>query len=305
MFIEEHLQDLRRERFAPSALIRYARQALAAAREAIEANPGAVRSVWTVALIFFGAAFVAAVALALSHERRLAQDFLAQTLAWVLATFTLLTLNIGLLRDRDGYRLSALNLPTILTVLRVALMPGIVLFSTRHLVWLALSLFVAAALSDVADGWLARRWRQETRLGTVLDPVVDILFGLAVFFALTAAGWLPGWVFGLAALRYGILLLGGAFLYLFVGPVRIHPTVFGRLSGVLTSTLVAFLVLLHGVHGALRETLEPLTEVALGVLMATTVVHVVALGWYNLRMMTGAVSRVSGRVVGDVRWGPQ
>ncbi len=304
MFIEEHLQELRRHRFTPIAWFRYARRGLAAGREAIMANPGAVRSLWVLALVFFGAVFAVAVVLALTHGRALGQAFLTRTLFWMLPTFALLTLNIGLLRDRDGFSLSSINLPTALTLLRLALTPAIVLFATRQLVWLALAAFLIAAFSDVADGWLARRWRQETRLGTVLDPVVDVLFGLSLFYALTAASWLPAWVFALAALRYGILLLGGAGLYLFVGPVRIHPTWFGRLSGVLTSMLVGFLILLQGLHGGLREPLVPITEIALGVLMATTVIHVVALGWYNLRMMTGMESP-SGRVVGDVRWGSQ
>ena len=149
----------------------------------------------------------------------------------ILAAFTLVTLHIGLLRDRDGYRLSALNLPTALTLLRVVLVPGIALCMVERHFTLAFVLYLAAALSDVADGWLARRWNQTTRLGTVLDPLVDIVFNLTMFGALAAAGLMPSWVFGVATLRYGILLVGAACFYVFVGPVRIQPTVFGRLTG--------------------------------------------------------------------------
>jgi phosphatidylglycerophosphate synthase len=155
----------------------------------------------------------------------------------------------------------------------------------------------------VADGWLARRWGQETRLGTLLDPLVDIVFNLAVFFALAAAHLVPAPVFWVAALRYGILLVGAAYLYVFVGPVRIRPTLFGRLAGVVMSTLVALLILLHALGGRLSETLMPLTEVALAVLLSAAVIQVIALGWYNLRVMTGAAASTRGRVVGDVRWG--
>ena len=68
------------------------------------------------------------------------------------------------------------------------------------------------------------------------------------------------------------------------------------------SALIGLLALLHVVHRPLAERLAPLTEIALGVLMAATVVHVVILGWYNLRLMTGK-TEAQGRVVGDVRWG--
>ncbi len=302
MFIEEYLQDLRRDRFTPRAWVLYVRRVAQRVRENMVANPGAVRSVWSVALVFFAAAFVTAVALALRYDRHLAYDFFLATALGILPAFTLVTFHLELLRDRDGYRLSALNLPTALTLLRVVLLPGIVLFLVEREFTLAFSAYLIAALSDVADGWLARRWKQTTSLGTILDPLVDIVFNLAIFGGLAAAGLLSPWVFYVACTRYGILLAGGACFYLFVGPVRIQPTLFGRLTGVVMSALVALFTLLHVVQGGLAERLAPLTEIALGALLIATVGYTVALGWYNLRVMTGKAD-VQGRVVGDVRWG--
>jgi len=303
VFVEEYLQDLRRDRFAPAAMVLYARRVAGRVREHLYANPGAVRSVWTVALTFFAGAFVAAVGMALWFDRHLAYDFFLQTALWILPAFMLVTLHLGLLRDRDGFRLSALNLPLTLTLLRVSLIPGIILFLVERHFTLALVSYLLAALTDVADGWLARRWGQVTRLGTILDPLVDIVFNLALFAGLVTAGLLPRWVFTVAALRYGILLVGGAYLYLFIGPVRIQATLFGRLTGVVTAALIGLLTLLHVLQGGLHERLLPLTEIALGVLMSATVIQVVLLGWYNLRVMTGAAAAARGRVVGDVRWG--
>ena len=176
---------------------------------------------------------------------------------WILPAFGFVTLNLEHLRDRDGYPLSALNVPTMLTLLRVVLVPGIALFLLERHFPLALTTFLIAALSDVADGWTARRWKQETKLGAVLDPVVDIVFNLAMFFALMAAHLLPAWVFGVAALRYGLVLVGGASLYLFVGPLRIRPTFFGRATGVVMSTLVALLLCLRAVPGPIAGGVAP------------------------------------------------
>lgn len=303
MFFEEDLEDLRREHFAPVALLAYARRVAARTREQIWKNPAAVRSIWSVGLGFFAATFVAASAMAWFYDRHLAYDFFLQTALWMLPTFGIVTASVGLLRDREGFAFSSLNLPLTLTLLRVCLVPGIALFLLDRHFALALVTFVIAALSDVVDGWLARRWKQETRLGTVLDPLVDIVFNLAMFFALAAAELLPRWVFWVAALRYGMLLIGGACLYLFVGPLRIRPTLFGRLTGVVMSTLVALLILLHALRGPLRETLMPLTQIALGVLISATVFQVVVMGWYNLRLMASEHASSQGRVVGDVRWG--
>lgn len=301
MFVEEYLQDLRREHFTPAAWVRYARSLAGRAREDIVANPSAVRSVWTLALAFFAGTFLFAAAMALAYERQLAYDFFLRTALWILPAFTLVTLHIGMLRDREGYRLSAINLPTALTLLRVTLVPGITLLLVERHFPLAFGLYVLAVSTDIVDGWWARRFHQITRFGAILDPLVDIVFNLAMFAGLAAARLLPAWVFDVAALRYGILLFGGAYLYLFVGPVRIRPTPFGRFTGVVMATLVALHTLLHAIDGDLADALAPLTEVALGVLLSATVAHVLALGWYNLRVMTGK-SKAPGRVVGDVRW---
>lgn len=302
MFIEEYLQDLRRDRYSPRALVVYVRRAFGRARGQLVANPGAVRSVWSVALTFFSAAFVSSAAMALAHERQLGYDFFLWTALGMLPVFALVTLHLDLLRDRDGYHLSALNLPTALTLLRVCLAPGMVLFLARHRYPLALAAFLLAGLSDVLDGWLARTWKQITRLGTLLDPIVDIVFNLALFWGLERARAIPSWVLAAAVLRYAILLVGGACLYLFVGPVRIRPTLFGRLTGIVTTALAAFLMLLHVLRGAWVESLAPLTVIALGALLVATVGYAVALGWFNLRTMTGKL-RAPGEVVGDVRWG--
>ncbi len=301
MFIEEYLQELRRDRYSLPAILAYARRAAGRAREVLVANPGAVRSLWSLALLYFATAFVAAAIMALGYSRPLAYAFFLWTALGILPVFTLVTLHLDLLRDRDGFRLSAITLPIALTLLRVTLLPPIVLFLIRRHCGLALAAFLAASLLDVLDGWLARRWGQVTPLGTVLDPIVDVVFNLSIFAGLARAGLLPGWVLAVAALRYGTLLLGGIGLTVLVGPVRIRPTFFGRLTGVVMTALMTFLVLLRTLDGRPAELLTPLTQVALGALMAATVVHVVALGWYNLRVMTGAGA--GGQVVGDIRWG--
>ena len=301
MFIEEELEALRRDRFRPRAAIRYARSVARRVREDVEALPGAVRSVWSVALGFFALAFVGAAVVALAYDRRLAYDLFLSTSLLILPLFALITVYIGTLKDRNGYRLSALNVPIVLTLLRVALIPAVALFLLRRHDDLAFGVFLLAAVTDVADGWVARRWNQVTRFGTVLDPIVDIVFNLALFGSLCAAHLIHPWVFAVAALRYAILLFGGAGLYVFVGPVRIHPTLFGRLTGIVNSALIALLMLLETIDGSLGATLAPLTEIALGVLSCATVLQVLALGWYNLRLMTGK-AEARGRVVGDVRW---
>ena len=301
MFFESELRELRARRFAPRAVAHYGRLMAAGIRRDLLANPSAVRSIGSLGTSYFAAAFLAASAIALFWDRHLALAFFWHTAVWMLASFAFVTLGIGLLRDRHGHRLSGLQLPLALTLLRIALVPAITLFLVeRHFV-VALTIYVIAALTDVLDGMLARRWDQTTELGKVLDPLVDIAFNLAMLAGLAAAQMIAMWVFWVGVLRYGVLLVGGVSLHLFVGPVRIAPTSFGRLTGVVMTSLIALYTLLLAVRGELAVRLAPLTEVALGVLLSATVVQVLLLGWFNLRVLRGQ-AREASRVVDDVDW---
>jgi len=69
------------------------------------------------------------------------------------------------------------NLPNILTLLRLIAAPGLAVmflyFTRPYADWFALALFVIAAATDWIDGYLARAWKQETKLGAMLDPIAD------------------------------------------------------------------------------------------------------------------------------------
>jgi len=104
----------------------------------------------------------------------------------------------GLAGHRTATRSSAVNLPNTLTLGRVLLVPvfAAVLVTGGQSTGsrlLAVGLFVAACLTDVVDGWLARRWDQVTTFGVMVDPVADkALVGTALV-TLSLLGELPWW----------------------------------------------------------------------------------------------------------------
>ncbi|WP_306112975.1 MULTISPECIES: CDP-diacylglycerol--glycerol-3-phosphate 3-phosphatidyltransferase [unclassified Roseovarius] len=69
------------------------------------------------------------------------------------------------------------TIPNILTVIRLLAAPGVAVmflyFTRPYADWFALLLFVGAAITDWIDGHLARSWKQETKLGAMLDPIAD------------------------------------------------------------------------------------------------------------------------------------
>jgi cardiolipin synthase len=96
---------------------------------------------------------------------------------------------------------SAYNLPNLLTYARILAVPLIVLCfflegelqSSDFARWLAFGIFAAASITDFFDGYLARRWKQTSNIGRMLDPIADKLVVSVVLLLLAAEGSLKNW----------------------------------------------------------------------------------------------------------------
>jgi len=91
-----------------------------------------------------------------------------------------------------------LNLPNILTILRLLAAPGVVImflyFHRPWADWFALVLFIAAALTDFLDGYLARAWKQESKLGAMLDPIADKAMVIIALVVITGFSGMNPWI---------------------------------------------------------------------------------------------------------------
>ena len=106
-------------------------------------------------------------------------------------------------------------IPNVLTILRIFFVPLLVAALVEQDVgfrlgtftvtneWLALAIFLSAAATDMLDGYLARRWKQVTTIGTLLDPIADKLLVSAALISLVQVRALPGWM--------AILIIGREF----------------------------------------------------------------------------------------------
>jgi len=99
-----------------------------------------------------------------------------------------------------------MNLPNSLTIARIFFVPLLVAALVEENVtvhafgltitneWLALAIFLVAAITDLLDGYLARKWGQVTTIGTLLDPIADKLLVSAALISLVQVHAVPGWM---------------------------------------------------------------------------------------------------------------
>src|ERR1700734_3981992 len=100
-----------------------------------------------------------------------------------------------------------MNLPNALTILRIFFVPflvAVLVEQNLRIEWrggvlvsnafLALGIFLIAAATDLLDGYLARRWKQITTVGTLLDPIADKLLVSAALISLVQIRRVPAWM---------------------------------------------------------------------------------------------------------------
>lgn len=108
-----------------------------------------------------------------------------------------------------------MNIPNILTTIRFFLIPVfyIVHFSSieNHFI-ISIIIFLVAGITDVLDGYIARKYNLVTKWGTLLDPLADKLMLLTVLYSLSKTIGISIWIFILILAKEGLMILGGLLL---------------------------------------------------------------------------------------------
>jgi cardiolipin synthase len=106
---------------------------------------------------------------------------------------------------------SPINLANLVTVARLLMVPPLVWLIVTERLQAAFWLFLAAALSDALDGFIAKRFNAKTTLGSYLDPLADKVLLDGIYVALAMGQWLPVWLVALVIGR-DLLIVGGVAL---------------------------------------------------------------------------------------------
>jgi cardiolipin synthase len=158
------------------------------------------------------------------------------------------------------------HIPNLITVIRILLVVPTALALVHQQLMTTLMLFALAAASDVVDGFLARYFKWQSVLGSILDPIADKLLLATMFITLAVLKMVPLWLMSASLLRDVIIVSGAAAYRFFIGPVSAQPS---RVSKFNTLCQGAFVLVV--VASAAFDWPPPWFSMGLGALVFVTI----------------------------------
>jgi cardiolipin synthase len=140
------------------------------------------------------------------------------------------------------------SVPNALSILRIILTVPVVMALLNHQYFLAMVLFFVAGITDGLDGWIAKRYSFQTRLGSLLDPVADKLLLVGSFIALYIINLIPMWLLILIFLRDVMIVSGTVGCFIGTGVSKnelLTPSKLSKINTTLQIILVLFLVVIQ------------------------------------------------------------
>jgi cardiolipin synthase len=116
------------------------------------------------------------------------------------------------------------DIPNIITIFRIGIVPAVVVSLLYEQFLLALILFTVAGISDGLDGYIAKRFNFISRLGSILDPLADKLLLMCTYVTLGWKGLLPLWLVLLVIGRDFVIMLGGLAYHRVIGAYEMKPS---------------------------------------------------------------------------------
>ena len=135
------------------------------------------------------------------------------------------------------------DIPNVISIMRIVLVLPVILLLLADAYLYALILFFIAGVSDGVDGFLARYYGWQSRLGSILDPLADKL--LLVFCYLTL-GWLehlPWWLVAAVIIRDIVIVSGTGMYHWLIEDVEMRPTMLSKLNTVMQLSLIVVLLI--------------------------------------------------------------
>lgn len=129
------------------------------------------------------------------------------------------------------------DIPNLISIARILLVGPVVWALLDERSSLAMVLFAVAGISDAVDGFLAKHYHWESRLGGILDPLADKLLLIGTFLSLAWLGVIPWWLVALIVCRDLVVMGGGVVYNWLIEPFEAEPSWSSKISTTLQIAL--------------------------------------------------------------------
>ncbi|WP_246272965.1 CDP-alcohol phosphatidyltransferase family protein [Oricola thermophila] len=179
------------------------------------------------------------------------------------------------------------TIPNVITIARLIAIPFIVWAMLNGAWTTAFVLFALAGASDGIDGFIARHWKQHSRLGSYLDPLADKALTIAVFSTFVAHGIMPFWLLALIVARDVAIVVGAGLMASFGDAAAIRPLMISKINTTVLILLAGWLL----AAGAFGWTFPIIEGALIGLVVFLTAVSAAAYG----RLVAGKIRRAMER----------
>lgn len=130
------------------------------------------------------------------------------------------------------------HVPNILTIIRFLLIPFIIFYIFTGNYLLAFVFFTISGITDIADGFIARKYNLISNFGKLMDPLADKLTQISTLTSLVLTNIIPIWILIIVILKEFIMIVGASFLY--GKDVVVYSRWYGKLATVLFYVAIVF-----------------------------------------------------------------
>ena len=136
-----------------------------------------------------------------------------------------------------------MNIPNSLTVVRFLLVPLFIMVffsSLEASMNYSIYIFIVAGLSDVLDGYIARKYQMITKWGQAMDPLADKLMQITVLICFTIKKSIPIWVVSIIGLKELLMIVGSLYLYFRKQEIVIPSNRYGKIATIIFYIAIIF-----------------------------------------------------------------
>ena len=136
-------------------------------------------------------------------------------------------------------------IPNILTTIRLALVPVFAYFMLSGSTWIAVVLFIFSGITDIVDGYIARRFNMITNFGMIYDPFVDKLMQITAVVCLVIRHTIPSWLLMFVLFKEVTMIIVGGILY--IKKIVVRSSKFGKVATVIFYAGVILLIVWNSI----------------------------------------------------------